>query len=291
MHILTKIFVVLAALLAVLLSALTITYSINAERITASYTDAQREKAVADAALRTQQTNHDLETAQLRESINDRDQELGTVRSERDRLRLEGQALAAEKREAEARAEATNAQVAQSLVMVDTLTRLVETYRDEVALLRENELRNRDQRLDLEGTIADQESRLQVFDQTVRALREQLADAQQMIQQFGGARPASASAQAPQRRTIPGPTIYGRVDNVQADAASGKTLVQVNLGTNDGVQPNTELYVVRNREQYIGTIVVDRADLQISVASVSLTNTGQAVRAGDEVWSRLSGSN
>lgn len=287
MHILTKIFVVLAALLSLLVSALAITYSINAERIADEYADARQKADAATANLRVSTENHQLEVTQMRGQLETKNLEIADLRQELDASRYDAQQLAAEKREAEAQTAAVQTQVAQFGVTADNLTELVETYRDEVTLLRGKELTNRDQRLDLEDTIADQASRLQVFNQTVRALREQLRDAQRTIQELSSGRTvARSSGAAESLRTIPGTVVFGRVEDVRAEADSGRTLVQVDLGSNDGVQAQTELDIVRGND-YVGTIVVDDVDLQVSVGYVRLTNGDFRIRTGDEVRSRL----
>lgn len=286
MHILTKIFVVLAALLSLLVSALAITYSINAERISDEFGAARRAEDAATTALRLAEENHKLEVTQLRGQLETRNVELADLRGELDESRYDAQRLAAEKRAAEAQTAAVQSQVRELGVTADTLTKLVETYRDEVTNLRDQELTNRDQRLDLEDTIADQSSRLQVFEQTVRALREQLADARQQIEELGSGRAVARNGGAAAPRTIPGTVITGTVEDVRDDSESGRTLVQVDLGSNDGVSALTELDVVRG-QNYVGTIVVDEVDLQASVGYVRLTNGNLKIRRGDQVRSRL----
>lgn len=295
MHILTKFFVVVAAVLSLLLSALTISYSVNAQRITREFQSVRQEADAASLALNLQVQSHSDEIASLRRELESRDLMIAQFRSDSGAQEIENQNLVTQVREAEAESKAIEGRIAQLGVTAETLTSLVSNYRDEVRTLRDSELRNRDQRLDLEDRIADLESENQVFDDTIRALREQLTEARRAVASNGGsvgpASPANGSAAASQAlRVLSGPPVFGRVSTTRRDPATGESLVEVSLGTNDGVSENTELYVVRG-SQYVGALVVQTADLQSSVARVRLTNGDLRVRNGDEVRTRILASN
>jgi len=291
-HSFTKFFVVLAALLSLMVAALTITYSVNTQRIADQFRDVQRANEQAQIQLRTQAQAHTDEVASLRSELESRDREIAELRSDLNQQTLENQELIARVREAEAEAKAVQGRITQLGVTAETLTSLVENYREEVRTLRDQQLRNRNQRLDLEDRIADLASENQVFEDTIRALREQLAEARRAVQTAAAGNGAGNGQgdRVAAGRTVPGPTIFGRVTDVRQAQADDRTLVEVNLGSNDQITEGTELYAVRGSD-YVGTLVVDRVDLQSSVAYVRLTNRDMQVREGDEIRSRILASN
>jgi len=291
-HSFTKFFVVLAALLSLMVAALTITYSVNTQRIADQFRDVQRANEQAQIQLRTQAQAHTEEVASLRSELESRDREIAELRSDLNQQTLENQELIARVREAEAEAKAVQGRITQLGVTAETLTSLVENYREEVRTLRDQQLRNRNQRLDLEDRIADLASENQVFEDTIRALREQLAEARRAVQTAAAGNGAGNGQgdRVAAGRIVPGPTIFGRVTDVRQAQADDRTLVEVNLGSNDQITEGTELYAVRGSD-YVGTLVVDRVDLQSSVAYVRLTNRDMQVREGDEIRSRILASN
>jgi hypothetical protein len=74
--------------------------------------------------------------------------------------------------------------------------------------------------------------------------------------------------------------IAGTITDVQS--AAGTQLVQVNVGSKDGVEPNMKFLVHRD-DQYVGTFVVDRVESAVSAGRMTLTK-GE-VRSGDQIYS------
>ena len=282
MHWLTKFFVVVAAVLSVALSALTVTYSVNADRISSELSKAQQAEQQATTAQQIQAQSHAAEVASLRGELSSREEQLASLRTDMRQLEQAKVALEAEIREAEAARKSVESQVTQGQVSVQTLTDLVSSYRDEANTLRTAASEARNQRLELEDRLADLESENDVLEQNTRALRERLAEAQRTTS--GGVASGGGTTTASSR--LAGPTVFGSVEGVSFEASTGRTLVQVNLGQNDGLSDNNELYVVRG-SNYVGTIVLTRVDLQASVGYVRLTSGGLSVERGDEVRSRI----
>ncbi|MGP1311149.1 MAG: hypothetical protein ACTS27_13215, partial [Phycisphaerales bacterium] len=196
--------------------------------------------------------------------------------------------LQREVRSAEARAEAIRSEIMRLGVAAETQTKLIESYKEEVGTLRDAEIANRQARLDLEDTNADLQSQLQVFEQTNRALRETVAELQRMNENLGSGAPRTATASAASSRPIPvaGPKISGSVRSTRTEASTGKKLVQIDLGSNDGLRVNNQLYVIRGTN-FIGNIVLRSVDLQESVAEVTLTRGESEVRPGDTVVTNI----
>lgn len=285
MHILTKVFAVLAAVMSLVLASLTIMYSVNAETVRSSYDNARLNEQAAVQAFQTQQQLHSQETASLNTELQATQRTVADLQSQIGSLQIENDRLLREKRTAEVDSERVQGQVTQLGVAQETLSKIVDGYRDENKSLRDAELNFREQRLDLEDRIADQASQLQVLDATVRALREQLADAERRVEELRGGRTV-ASAESAGTVRIAGRPVRGRVESVQSDPTSGGTLVRVNIGSSDRMQANVVLSVFRG-STFVGEVTLTAVDLQASTGRVSLPVNGLSVQAGDEVITRF----
>ena len=73
--------------------------------------------------------------------------------------------------------------------------------------------------------------------------------------------------------------IAGTITDVQL--AAGTQLVQVDVGSKDGVEANMKFLVHRN-DQYVGTFVVDRVESAIAAGRITLSK-GQ-IQAGDQIY-------
>lgn len=288
MHILTKVFVVLAAVLSLMLAAATMIYAHNAESVRSAYVDTSLDLEVARSAKAAQESLHASERADLMQAVADKDQEMIDLRRDVDALKIENERLRREKLTAEADAERVKGQVNQFQVAVQTQASLIESYKDEVSKLRDGELKFRDERLELEDVIADQTSQIEVFQQEIRALNEQLVSARSEVEaaQAGGPAAAANTAGVTTPVQLSGPPVFGKVRAVRQEEATGKTLVQVDLGANDRVRENVKLLVFRG-STFVANIVIKRVDLQDSLAEVTLLAPGMQIMTGDRVTTRL----
>ena len=80
--------------------------------------------------------------------------------------------------------------------------------------------------------------------------------------------------------------IVGRIENVTRDGATGRTLVKLGVGTNNGVAANMLFRVVRGNE-WVANVVIVQADLGFSIGEVNLTSKSGAVQVGDEARTKL----
>lgn len=287
MHILTKVFVVLAAVLSLMLAAATMIYAHNAESIRQAYVDATLARMLSENALHAQAEIHTRDTVTMKGEIEARNQQLADVRADLQSLTVENDRLRREKYAAEVEAERIKGQISQLGVASETQARLIESYKDEVSSLREAELRFRDERLQLEDVIADQSSQIEVFQQEIRALEEQLASARADLESARTGVAVSREGEGPALpMTLSGPPIFGTVSAVSQEPATGKTLVQVNLGANDRMRENVKLLVFRGNS-FVANVVLKRVDLQDSLGEIVLLGQDMQVRVGDRVTTRL----
>ncbi len=282
MHVLTKVFLVFAAVLSIGLSALTIAYAVNTDRIAADYNSALASKAVAEAQVATnlaasgeRERANAAQLEQLNRDIASRDSQVRQLDAER-------ASLLTEKNKAEAARQSVESKIAELGETTKTQASLIESYTNEVRTLRTNELRYRQQSLDMEDRMSDLESQREVLDQNYRAVQEELAEARRTTD---GVR-TGTTASADQPFTYAGATITGSVEEVAADGASGGTLVKINVGSNDRVTKNMRFHVIRDNT-FVGNLVVVQSDLKWSVARFDDLGRGSAARTGDRVLSRL----
>lgn len=286
MHILTKVFVLFAAILSVLMAALAISYTANADRITRDYEHAVAAKTAADGAKAAVESiyqraleNKTNEIEGLRQQIAERDM---TLRE----LEGENSELAVEVRRAKNEAELISGRIAQFGVSLETQANIIDSYRDELQGLRIAELRWQDEKIDIGDKLSDLESQVLVYQQTQRALREQLAAAQREVDNLRNGGSVASRGGASRPTEISGPMIRGRVTGTSR-ASNGETLIEVSLGQRDRVRNNSKLYLVRSG-RYLGEMVVESSDVNWSVGKLLNTaGSGITIRQDDEVRSRL----
>lgn len=282
MHILTKVFIVFAAVLSLILAALTMAYSVNADAVVGKYNDAMQEANTARAAQQAATAEYSDANALLQRQLAEQQSLNADLDARNADLVRENALLLSQRQAAENRAAAIENQIGDSLQTVQAQTALIDSYRQELAKLRESELGLRRSSLELEDRVNDLASQNEVYDATIRALREQLAAAQRNAEMAM----AGGSAAGGEPYEAAGPVIRGRVTRVSSDPTTGEPLVQLNVGTNDRVAENMRMHVGRG-DDFIATLVVVRTDLQSSVARVDLANQGAQVREGDLVVSRF----
>ena len=288
MHILTKVFVLFAAVLSILMAALSISYTVNADRIVADYRNAL---AAADLARNDRDASKSIQSnliAAKEEELAAARDELATREADIRRLEAANSELRINLRSAESARESITAKIAELGVAVETQAKIIDEYKNELSRLRTAELDYRDERIDLEKQISDLESQVMVFEQVKRALDEQLNEVRNALAEATSSGGIAATAGTPrQPQDIPGPPVRGSVEEVVVDQATGQLLVKVNLGSNDRVRQNSRLYVHRGTT-YLGELVIFEVDLNHSIGRVAYTAQGQEIRADDSVLSRLS---
>ncbi|GAB4384253.1 MAG: hypothetical protein Kow0022_06280 [Phycisphaerales bacterium] len=268
-----------AAVLSIMLSALTISYTINTDQIVSSYNDALASKEVAEDALRAQTAQHELVSREKDQTIESLRSQVQFATMQMRELESANARLQTELRAARADAAAADRRVQGALEATKAQALIIEAYKDEVTGLRNKELDAKNQMLALEDRLSNVLAQVQVLEANNRALQEQIAAIKNQ------AKSGSGGATGPVELT--GPVVRGVVQNVAYDAAMGEYLVQINLGQNDRVNRNTKLYVTRGTNQWVADIVVVSSDLNVSTARVTLQQQGLTVQTGDNVVSRM----
>ncbi len=269
MHAVTKILVVFAVVLSLLLSALTVAYSANAERIKSQYTDIQARANSYQAELQREQSKLGEDRARLQSEIDAVNAQLNDTLTEKASLQQESTRLLADLKQAQVELQGVQARIDQLAAMSQTQAMLITNYRDELSGLREDELRSKQREIQLADQINDLGGQLEVAIETNRALQEQLAELQQAA---GGTALASGG-----NRTGIGLPIRARVTNVQ-QAPNGKLMAEIDAGTNDRLGPNMELTIVQDGK-FAGVLTLKNVELNEAVGEISL-NSGRAIQTG-----------
>lgn len=269
MHILSKVFVVFAAILSVLLSALTIAYASNSARLVGEYRTSEAKASSATAALSLERTQSSERAGVLAAQIADIQGTVTNLQSQVASLQQERAQLESDLQAARTSRDALEANISQFRETIETQTNLIAAFREELTTLRDNELAFRRQRLELEDRISDLESQNEVLTQTNRGLQEALAEAQRR----GGT--TSTGTIGGQRE------INGRVTSVSTDSQTSRQFVEVSLGTADGVRVGSRIEISRPG-LYIADAEVTRVELQSCVATIRQTNrSGASLQQGD----------
>jgi hypothetical protein len=283
-HTVTKILVVFAAVLCVLLAALTMAYSVNADRIVADYKAQVNAKLLAVETANADVSQANLEKEAKQQELSGKETqitELGMkiASLENDRAQLMNRVSAAETAR-----EGKNAQVDQLAATSKTQALLIDSYRTEVTKLRDNELSYQRKQIELVDRLNDLESQREVQDQNIRALQEQLQEMRRTIDTMGPTgNGGPAVANGPYKPSIP---ISGKIVATQK-APNGKTVATINVGTNSQVRENMELAISRGG-QFLGNFVVTRADLQWAVGEINTLGKNVDVHEGDSVSTLVS---
>ncbi len=284
MHILTKFLVIMAAVLAILLSGLSIAYSSNAQRLRESV-DNERKSAEAAKAAAAEVT---AQAAAERESLNTKLTELqnamASVRQTISQLQGENAQLLSDKKRLELEGASYQARIDQFIALSEAHARLDEARAKELEELRQKQLSYARKEIEMGDRINDLAGQLEVAQETSRALQEQLVSARQDLDRArtgggaGGLADASGFKKAP-------PTFRGRITNVTRDDATGSTLVTINAGANDRLTEKMELNIVR--DGFVAKVVLTRVDLNTAIGIVNFLGRDVQVQVNDLVMPTL----
>ncbi len=264
MHILTKFLVIMAAVLAVLLSGLSIAYSSNAQRLREAI-DNERKMAEAAKATANEAT---AAAAAERQALNDKNTTLNNqITSIRQSIvQLEGQnaQLLADKKRLELEGTTYQARIDQFIALTEAHAKLDEARAKELEDLRQKQLSYARKEIEMGDRINDLSGQLEVSQETSRALQEQLVAARQELDRVksGG----TATADAAGLKKAP-PTFRGRITNVSKDDSTGSTFVTINAGSNDRLSEKMELNIVR--DGFLAKVVLTRVDLNSAIGTVN----------------------
>jgi len=279
-HVVTKILVVLATVLSILLAAMSVAFTANADRVRSENERLRTMRDAQDSTITSSKAADGAARDRLEERIGELNDELARMNREMIALQQDAARHMADAESAKAEAVAVQAKLDQLASTVATQTELISNYRSEVTTLRDNELRYSRREIELADRISELTGQLEVAQETNRALQERLAEVRSGGPEAGdrtaSARPGAGS----------GP-VRAQITQLRRDSGSGSVMASIDAGSNDRLRERMELSIVRGNE-FIGKLTLERVDLNEAVGRVDLLgNTRTSVRPGDIVVTSL----
>lgn len=297
MHPLTKIFIVLVALLAVAVVPLVAVNAANEGTFKRKWLDEQAKAAAATSDLAAAQVNHQATEASLTRTVSELQGEIA-------RLTKDGDTRAAQLRKLEgdlASARSLQATINSNLeIMAQTgkaSTSLNETLVRELRDLRQKVVDGEKQVVELDEAVSMLTSQLEVADAARRALQEELvrlqeekntavASVSKYVAYFGELPAASAGVTAGvDGGRIPADRdLTATVLSVRRDGNS--TLAEINAGSRDGIREGWVL-TVGDSGRFVGNLRIIEVDVNRATGVVELENlTRGSVAIGQKAIAR-----
>jgi chromosome segregation ATPase len=291
-HVLTKIFIVLVSLLAVLLVPLVVVYAHNEDSFKKKYEEAAGQAAAASRNLETEGITHAEQRARLELQIRD------LTGDNRDLAREREAALAAVRR---LETDLTGARSQQGEIRADLATiasavsagqDLIESLLSEVRTMRSEALAAERRSVELDEALRDITGQLESAVAARRAVQEEL---QQLREEHARALEQVAMYVEKYGRLLewqgetPRPPIMVDLDATVVSVRRGaeQTLAEINAGSRDGVREGWIMTIGR-AGNFLGNLRIIAVDINNATGVVELEDPdGRGrVEAGDRVYAR-----
>ncbi len=290
MHVLTKIFIVLVSLLAVLLVPLIVVYAHNEDSYKSKYEAASLQSAAANQILSSAQVAHSQREAELELQIRD-------LMSENDSLARERESAAADIRRLQIDLAEARSQQAGVRADLATISSAVAAGQDvnaslleEVRAMRSEALSAERRVVELDEALRDLSGQLESAMAARRAMQEELEQLKQeharalesmgaYVEKFGRLDVQLAAS------TTPTVDLDATVTTVRRGRE--QTLAEINAGSRDGVRQGWVMMIGRSGS-FLGNLRIIAVDINHATGVVELEDPygrGQ-VEAGDRVYAR-----
>lgn len=286
MHILTKVFIVLVSLLAVLIVPLVVVYAHNENSFKARLQDAENQKVLAQQAAQQAQTREAAEVSRLDNDKSQLVQELKVARQAADTEKASVRALESKL----AAAEGMKSEISTRLSLIETNLsagmQLTDSLVSELRQLRTDAVAIERQKVELDEANRDLTGQLEVAVAARRALEEELSrikdEHAKAMAKLGmaislGFNPEKTVVRA---GLVPDKTLSARV--IRVERSTGKVLVEIDAGSRDGVKDQWKMMIV-NGDDFIANIRIINVDINRSTGQVTLENksveVGQTAQA------------
>lgn len=272
MHVLTKIFIVLVALLAVLLVPLVVVYATNENNFKARYQEAEVQKASAQEQMKTAVARSAAEATQMQTQID----ELRKANIDLQNAKTAADATARQLESQLAASQASQAKIVSDIAMINTTVQagqqLTESLVSELRTLRTNAVAIERQKVELDEALRDVTSQLEVAEQARRALAEELArlkdEHSKALTQLGQAIAKGFGTKDDIRVGVrPDRTLTATV--VRVERNSGQVLAEIDAGSRDGVQKDWVM-TIGNRGDFIANLRIVNVDINRATGIVTL---------------------
>ena len=281
---LTKAFVILVTVLSILLVALVIPFVARTDDLQGQIGELESQVQAATAATRVAQQD----AAELRQAQGQADQQLQDrltqLLAENSDLRKQVNSTQSDYAKAQDRIDSL---AASQQIVNESLNRTAELLQSRTSLLEEAQGSNVDlnrQMAELITANSNFAAEVDGLTRTNRILQEQLADANQALQQMaeGGQQGGDGPGPGASNNAV---SVRGSVTAVED--IGGIKLVQLNIGRNDNISENTRVALYRGDgdQTLVGLAEIRTVEENVSVGQV--VNQQREPRAGDAAHDRL----
>lgn len=293
MHVLTKIFIVLVSLLAVLLVPLVVVYATNEDNYKSKLNDAVSQRAVAEANLSATNARHASELAQKDSQIDALTRDKSRLQADISQMQADLTAARSRLAEAENAAQMINAKLATLAESTQAGTRLTQSLVEEVRELRDSELNAQRRLVETEEALREMSRELEVVDAARRSLQEEVQRLTELeakltqtlgvyVRLRGELDPDQVSTGQLGEGTLPDRNITATVTDVRS--ADGRTLVEINAGQRDGLKLGWELTIGDNGD-YVGLVRIIDVDINKATGVVvSSLSSGSQISVGQRAY-------
>ncbi|MEE9404312.1 MAG: hypothetical protein V3V20_05435 [Algisphaera sp.] len=279
---LTKAFVVLVTLLSVLLAALVIPFVAKTDNLTNEISTLTSQLSVAEASARSANAEKTLLVTQQSSGNAELDAAVATLRSENLRLSQQVASASANEQDAKNKVDKLGASMSLSNQSVTQLTSLLENRTTVLSSAQDEIVTVKTQNAQLVQQNNELDSQVNTLTATIRNMQERMVDASATASNAS----SSASSYTGHGATSIDTTnaVRGRVSGI--DSSEGITLIQINIGSNDGVRTNSKLLIYRGSNNYIGSATISKVDGNVAIARV--TQAKGSIQAGDSILAGVS---
>lgn len=279
MHVLTKVFVVLVSLLAVMLVPLVVVYAYNENSFKSRYQAADLAKAAAIEDMKATQTRAAAESSSMQNEID----ALKTVRTQLETNRAADQAQIRKLETDLSSAQGLKTEIAAQLATLatsnDAAQKLLDSLITELRQLRADTVAIERQKVELDEALRDVTGQLEVAVAARRALEEELARlkdehsramtklGEAYAKGFGSRNDTRAGAVA---GIIPDKSLSAEI--IRVERSNSQVLAEINAGSRDGVKKDWSM-TIADKGSFIGTLRIIDVDINRATGVVTMENS------------------
>ena len=295
MHVLTKIFIVLVSLLAILLVPLVVAYAANEDTYRARWQDVEGQLQAERQLRSSAERAHSAQQTELESQVAEKRSEIRSLNRENDDLRSQIRRVQSDLTQVRAEKAAVEANIATFSSALDGNQEMNRTLLAELSSLRQQAIEDAETVVELDEALRDVSSQLEVADAARRALQEEIQRMQddeaalteqlgRYIAQFGDLGDAE-DVRVADRAVAPTRNLQAQVLNVRR--TEEQTLVEINVGSRDGVEEDWSMIVGSGRD-FIGNLRIIEVDISTSVGVLTLEDPDSRgrVEVGHTVYAR-----
>jgi autotransporter translocation and assembly factor TamB len=290
-HVLTKIFIVLVSLLAVLLVPLVVVYAYNENSYQTRYQEAEAQTIAVRAELETERTSKQAEQARTGLELQKLSDENRTLQSQASQQASEIRALELRLAEAESNRVEIDAKLTTLASALDAGHRLTASLIEEVRNLRREALAAERERVQLDESLRDAQAQLDVAVEARRALQEQLQRLKDEQATALGKIAQYTQVYGELKVDIEGPGAVPITEDLDATIiavrrSSDQVLAEIDAGSRDGVQEGWVM-TIGHGGNFVGRLRIISVDINRATGIVELEDvTNRRVEIGYLAYAR-----